>query len=473
MSLNKKNVIATIVSILGIVFISLYGCKKDMIQTNAVLKFSDDTVFLDTVITQLGTPTNMLKVYNPYNKTVRISSIKMAGGSGSEYIFNVNGMGMGEQTDVELKSQDSIYIFIQAKLKKNNVDTVVFHEDKLLFTIDNTVQDVKVVSWGRDAQFYKKQNIQTTIWSAGKSILIFDSLIVDAGQTLTIEEGASVLFKPKANLIINGTLIVKGSVEKPVIFEGYRLSQSYRQVPGQWGSIILGASSIGNVITNAIIRNGTNGFQFRKSAGRIDLTLQNVTINLMSYAGLLCYDAKVKAVNCVLTNCGTYILNLSEGGNYQFIHTTISNYTNTGAVRNNGSVYINNYKTEGTVKTPKNVEQALFQNSIIVGYSADEFKADKNADALFNVSFVNCLLKLAVKSEYMNAASLLMKDNNRLFIDSDKNFGLDSLSVARNIGDTAVGNHYPFDIKNRSRIADGKPDIGAYEYFKDTTKTKR
>ena len=78
MSLNKKNSIAIIVSILGIVFIFLYGCKKDMIQANAVLKFSDDTVFLDTVITQLGTPTNMVKVYNPYNKTVRISSIKMA-----------------------------------------------------------------------------------------------------------------------------------------------------------------------------------------------------------------------------------------------------------------------------------------------------------------------------------------------------------------------------------------------------------
>jgi len=454
----------------------MLGCVKNAIQPNALLQFSTDTIKIDTVITQLGTNTHQLLVYNPYNKSIIIHDINMASGANSEFIFNVNGMGTGEKTDIELKPKDSLYIFIQAKLKKNNADTLVTHKDNLLFTIGNSVQEIKIISWGRDATFYKKQSIKSnTTWDAGKTVLIFDSVVVETGQTLTINEGALVLFKPGANLVVNGTLIVNGSIEKPVTFEGYRLENSYQQIPGQWGSIILGSTSRGNTITNAIITDGTSGFQFKHSTGQIDLSLENVTIKFMGYSGLSCYGAKVKAVNCVFANCNSYCLELTEGGDYQFIQTTISNFDNIGKIRNTSSVYLNNFKYNGSTKTPQDLTQAIFQNSIIAGnapLNSSEFVDSSILGALNNVSIQSCFLKVPSRIKYMDDASIFSDKPVKLFIDDSKNFALDSFSVARRVGNPTIASQYPYDIKGRSRIADGVPDLGAYEYFKDTTKVK-
>jgi hypothetical protein len=470
--LNSTIKIITCFFVVSAIIFLLGGCNKNAIQPNAILQFNRDTVFVDTVITQLGTSTHELKVYNPYNKTVLISTIKMASGANSEYVFNVNGMGVGEKSDIELKPKDSIYIFIQAKLKKNNVDTFVVHNDKIQFILNDKVQEIPIISWGKDAAFYHKQSIQTTTWSAGKSFLIFDSVIVEAGQTLTIEEGATVLFKPRANLVIKGTLIVKGTIEKPVLFEGYRLESGYQNVPGQWGSIILASTSTGNSIQNATITDGTSGFQFQRSTGQIDLKLENVIINHMSYSGITCYGAKVAAVNCVFANCCSYILELKEGGDYRFTHTTISNNSSSycSSVRNTASVYITNFKFDGATKVPKDIVEAVFQNSIISGYGNVEFETDSLIGALYNVKLLSCILEQKDKSTYMDANSVLFGSNMRLFSKAEHGFGLDSASIARNNGNLPIATQYPNDIKGRSRIVDGKPDIGAYEYFKDTTK---
>jgi len=477
MNVNRKKAIILTVSLLGSVLFFVFGCQKEKFQSNASLKFSSDTVSIDTIITQLGTITKRdFKVYNPYNKSIRIKNIKLAKGANSDFIINVNGMGVGEQSDIEIKPNDSLYIFIQAKLKKNNVDTLVIHEDKLQFTLDESVQEVTLIAWGRDATFYSKHILQaSTTWAAGTSVMIFDSLIVPAGQTLTIEAGAMVLFKPKANLVVYGTFIVNGTLDNPVIFEGYRLQYRYQHVPGQWGSIILGATSSGNTIKNALIRNGTNGFSLQESTTPIDLNLENVTIDFMSYAGLLCYGAKIKAANCVISNCSYYALKLNEGGSYEFTHITVFCGSAIDHIRNNEAIYINNYKIDGENKLPKDLLNATFQNSILSGINSNEFKADKVDGALFNVKFVNSILKQKEKNEYMDDKSFILPTNKnyKLFIHDDKNLGLDSASIARDTGDIAIANLFPKDIKGRSRIADGKPDIGAYEYFKDTTKVKK
>ena len=42
-------------------------------------------------------------------------------------------------------------------------------------------------------------------------------------------------------------------------------------------------------------------------------------------------------------------------------------------------------------------------------------------------------------------------------------FTPDSLSAIRGIADPEYAREFPFDRKGRSRLADGKPDAGAYE----------
>jgi len=43
------------------------------------------------------------------------------------------------------------------------------------------------------------------------------------------------------------------------------------------------------------------------------------------------------------------------------------------------------------------------------------------------------------------------------------NFELDSLSPAKDIGDITIATNFPVDLKGVNRLADGKPDLGAFE----------
>lgn len=473
--ITLNNIKAYNISVVTIVCIALFftTCRIDEAQPATDLLFSTDTIYMDTMLTQLGSPTTKFLVYNRQKKKIKIKNISLAAGVNSEYIININGMGTGAKTDVEINPSDSIFIFIQAKLKKNNVDSLVKHNDNLIFSLENKTLSIPVISWGRDATCLSAYKIGTATWNAGTTVLIKDSAIIDEGQTLTIEEGANVLFKPGANLIVRGTLLVQGSIEKPVTFEGYRLQYEYRQLPGQWGSIIFENGSKNNRIKNATIRNGANGLQLKKSTIAIDLELENVIVDYMSYAGILCKTARLNAVNCVIANCGSYAISLTEGGDYSFTHITVSNFSNEGKVRTTPSVYINNYSSNNSEKIPVDLKNARFENSIIVGYIDDETKTDKYSDALFNVAFLNCIIKQVSINEYMNPACILYDSNKKLLIDSQKDFALDTLSEAQNKADAGLSAKVPSDIKGRSRLVDGKPDIGAYEYFYDTTKVKK
>jgi hypothetical protein len=44
------------------------------------------------------------------------------------------------------------------------------------------------------------------------------------------------------------------------------------------------------------------------------------------------------------------------------------------------------------------------------------------------------------------------------------NFTPDSLSPVRGLADRTVAEQFPIDLNGKSRLADGKPDAGAYEW---------
>ena len=62
-----------------------WACRKDFDFATATgqLRFSKDTVFLDTVFTNIGSSTYTLKVYNLQNEDVFIPSIRLANGTDS------------------------------------------------------------------------------------------------------------------------------------------------------------------------------------------------------------------------------------------------------------------------------------------------------------------------------------------------------------------------------------------------------
>ena len=70
------------------------SCRKDFEFTpsSGNLEFSKDTVYLDTVFTNIGSSTYNLKVYNKSNEDILIPSIKLGQGEASNYRLNVDGI---------------------------------------------------------------------------------------------------------------------------------------------------------------------------------------------------------------------------------------------------------------------------------------------------------------------------------------------------------------------------------------------
>lgn len=74
--------------------ISLTSCRNDFTfePSTGGLEFSKDTVYLDTVFTNIGSSTYTLKVFNKSDKDISIPKIQLGKGLNSKYRIMVDGM---------------------------------------------------------------------------------------------------------------------------------------------------------------------------------------------------------------------------------------------------------------------------------------------------------------------------------------------------------------------------------------------
>ena len=82
---------------------------------DTLLTFSKDTVYLDTVFTNIGSSTYNLKVYNNSSKNILIPEIKLSNGENSFFRLNVDGIYNQDNDNgksfenIELLANDSLY----------------------------------------------------------------------------------------------------------------------------------------------------------------------------------------------------------------------------------------------------------------------------------------------------------------------------------------------------------------------------
>ncbi len=79
---------------------------------SAVLTLSADTLSFDTVFTTTGSVTQQVKLINNNNQSVGISSISLAGGTGSPFIINIDGTPGPNASNLNIQANDSLYIFV-------------------------------------------------------------------------------------------------------------------------------------------------------------------------------------------------------------------------------------------------------------------------------------------------------------------------------------------------------------------------
>jgi len=458
-----------IIIVLSIVLL-LTNCVKEEYNndTSASVTFSTDTIFFDTVFTNIGSTTAYITIHNPYDDFLKINSIGLGKGSSSMYRINVNGNSSDLVRNIELAPKDSLYIMVEITVNPNDRNSPFVVQDSIVCDINGKKQDIKLIAWGQNAHYIDGRyngHIQTTTWTADKPYLIYNSMMVDSLHKLTIEAGTKIYLHKDSYIIAKGQLDIQGTFEEPVIIQGDRLEESYQDIPGQWGNIILADGSGTHYIKWAEIRNGIIGIQLGGLTGQAPaLLLENSKIENMNYAGLFSLASTLVAKNTLVSNCGFYGMALLAGGSYQFQHCSFVNYW-TYTNRSEPTVIVSNNFTTSSGQFVGNLVQADFSNCIVYGDKDNELLFSNDAAADFNYLFENSLIKVDDNFELNEDHFVdVIKNKDPLFINPyHLDFMLDTLSPALNIGKVSVAESAEFDLNNKSHLINNLPDAGAYE----------
>ncbi|MCC6690786.1 MAG: hypothetical protein IT235_04570 [Bacteroidia bacterium] len=474
---------------LGIIFLApVFSCRKDRLitDTSAKIDFSTDSILFDTVFTKIGSATKSFLIYNRHNSSIKISSIKFASGTNSQFMINVDGTPTKSLTDIIIPPKDSIFVFVQVNVNPTSQNSPLVIRDSILFVTNGNLQKIILEAWGQDA-YYHKPNVFFTngfaysvitcnsTWTNDKPHVIYGYAVVDSACTLTMQPGTRVFMHKEAVLWVykDGTLNIQGSASSPVTFLGDRLEPEYSDIPGQWGKIWLSALSKDNKIDWATIRNAAIGIQ----ADTVNLVNANPTLRLSntiivnsSAAALYGQGAQINAYNCVFGNSGQYSAALTIGGKYSFKHCTFGNYWDSfNSQRTTPLLLINNwYKDINGIAHSRSIDSAYFGNCIIYGNLGNEIGLDSGYAGNFKYRFENCVIRTDGSYNSSNSYhnnTFIYKNLDPGFKDPAHNdFTISSTGSAKDKGNSVLGNMYPSDLNNLPRNIDTAPDIGAYEF---------
>ena len=494
----------------------LSSCRKDFEfePSQGNLRFSRDTVYLDTVFTNIGSSTYTLKVYNRSDRDIYIPTIKL-GRPDSKYRITVDGMtgddedgnGIGDGRsfrNVELLARDSMYIFIETTAAIADANPTDFlYTDQIQFDSGSRMQTVELVTLIQDAIFLYPQRFDDGTyeeipigvdengdpvtgrgfmledselhWTAEKPYVIYGYAGVPQGQTLNIDAGTRVHFHSESALIAynESTINANGTVDAPVVFEGDRLEPAFSDIPGQWLTIWLTQGSRGN-FNNAIIKNSTVGLLVSGNDGTDDsLILNNVQIYGASNFGVLAYTGHIRGQNVVMGSSGQACFAGTYGGKYNFVHST---FNNNWMSSRQVAVLLTSYTTAADLTLDyMPLDEATFRNCIIYGSNQNELLIDKKDSPLtFNYLFDHTLIRLNSQTQqnpiyndpskfvsvyYSNGFGANLprfwnanKDNLRITDESDA------------IGKSDPGFLVPLDVLGTPRIqVSGGYDLGAFQ----------
>lgn len=373
------------------------SCEKEnyVAESEVKLQFSADTVAFDTLFTTIGSTTRYVKVYNRSGKDVVISSITLAGGTGSCFRLNVDGDTSLVARNVEILAGDSIFIFIQANLRADTTHAPFIVEDAVLFS---NGQRLPVSAWGRNAVFHRLKPSDTTWysvidcanWDHTRPHVIIGAAAVLDGSTLTLNAGEELYFANDAMLVFdtNARLVANGSADQPVLFTSLRHDGWYSFLPGQWQCLWFTGGSTGNVINHAVVENGTGGLRAYPGAG---FTVTNTVIRNMSDCALIGQGGSITADNVLVYDCLGSITVL-QGGTYSFSHCTFADYWNYSS-RQQESVILANYLADRNGNLVADHLQADFTDCIVWGSRESEMLIASDGEHLDSVTLTRCWVK--------------------------------------------------------------------------------
>lgn len=490
--IRKGSAFALITTILALSILSSCLREEDFYEGDDIrLEFSSDTLRFDTVFTTQGSSTRSIKIYNPLQQPVRISSIRFREQGTSFFRMNVDGVPGVDIRDVEILGGDSIYLFVEVTIDPDQPPSLspFVITDAILFITNGVQQQIVLEAWGQNAIYIPNNsnskglarltcdNLEV-IWDDPRPYVVFGVLLLDS-CTLRIKEGVRIHFH--GGVVQNsgsiytdgflytqkdGVLRVEGSAASPVIFRTDRLEEGFKELPGQWGGIRLGPDSKGHVFNHARIFNSVIGVLVDSNA---TLDISYSEIGYTSGSGLVSYAGNIQADNVLIHDNGRQGVQLLLGGDHRFRYCTLANFNNTAEALQASNIYCLDPLCSESYRLPLRMR---WTNCIITGNQKDEITmidASSGSAGWFDYLFTHSVVRvdeLLGNDQWPgfldNCTNCLrFQFGDKLFLDqSADDFHLDSLAIAR--GQAIPIQDLPFDLDGVLRDP-VSPDIGCYE----------
>lgn len=445
------------------------SCISDDFTTSPsdVLTFSVDTLRFDTVFTDLGTPTARLKVFNRASKAVSISSIRMRNDDG---VFSMNVDGVSGKTfeNVEIRANDSIFVFVECLIASNDDPRPFIVEGQMDFMTNGVTQTVTLEAYGQNVRRLRGVTLDAdAVFSDGMPYVVFDTLRVAEGATLTLRPGTRLLFHDKGMLQVDGCLLALGETGNMISMRGDRLDNvlpdtGYEILAGQWQGVRFGPQSFGNRMEFVEMQSTVHGMVV-DSCGVTDrdkLTLVNSWLHNSQGNVLRSDHAKVDAYGCCFSDAGEATVWL-RGGVHEFVQCTMANYY-LFAISPESILTLSFLKREESSGIVNPLMKASFENCIVYGMTSPLTPGDLEGS---DVYLRNVLLGVG-GSDDDHFISCIWNENPEFETIRDDylfNYRLKEDSPAIGAGNPAyVTPQCMKDMDGVDRLEWGNPALGAY-----------
>ncbi|MBE6339537.1 MAG: hypothetical protein E7069_02200 [Bacteroidales bacterium] len=442
--------------LLFVFMVMLAACEREYkVATNAAsLTFAIDTLSLDTVFTGQTTPIAKVCLYNHSDDDICISRISLDGAELSPYVVNINGFTQETVENIRLRSSDSLYIFVSLKPVATSATAPIRTiSDGITVTSGSCTSHLTIIAYALSVTELRGRISSDTTLTSQSVYLITDSLVVESGATLSIEQGVKIYMSNAAQMHIYGSLNISGSYEEPVVIRQSRLDEFYNNIPSQWGYIYIHKQSRDNIVNFAQLNGATYGFVVDSTA---TFQMYSSTISHVGKSGVVAASSDVEIGNSLLFGCGGALVEVS-GGSLIVEQSTLAGYY-AWDIRKKAALTIN--ADDGDVP----MSNVYIANSIICGSKSDEVEIDSTLLDVLRIE--NSIVRLgddwSEDDEHFSNVSITKK---LYFADIDAyDYHITEESPALDAASPDVAAKYPFDLDGMPRSLDA-PDIGAFEFI--------
>lgn len=371
----------------------LASCIEDGFDTSPSSQpiFSVDTLDMGVHFTSQPTPTRRFTVHNRHDKLLSISDISLRDNGSDIFRINVDGFAGTEFHNVEIRPNDSIFVFVEATLPANSSPTLTDNTAHLDFTTNGVTSSVVLLARGQDVDRRRGETITTdTYWDATYPYQIFDSLIVAPEATLTLGPGTTLHFHDKAYLRVYGSLVSDGTTEAPVNITGDRTDNvvgdiSFDLMTSQWEGVHFAPESRDNTLSHTIIRNTCSGIVADSLS---QVTFLNCRLRNSADYSLVSRYADITLIGTEVTEAATGLFAMM-GGTVKANHCTFANYYLFSALRGPALQFFH-YDADHDNESGMPLLKADFTNSVVYGNGTDLSEGDFTGT---DITFRRCALK--------------------------------------------------------------------------------